>query len=83
MEFKGTKEKWLNIDGVIFSDDFFNTHIAVIPNSYNKEIRKANALLISKAPKMLEMLIRMRDNDNWDITDLLDLKELIKQATEI
>jgi hypothetical protein len=83
MEFKGTKEKWLNIDDLIFSDDYFNTHIAVIPNSYNKEISKANALLISKAPEMLEMLIRMRDNDDWDITDYLDLKQLIKEATEL
>jgi hypothetical protein len=32
---------------------------------------------------MLEMLIRMRDNEDWDITDLLDLKQLIKEATEI
>lgn len=91
MEFKGTKGKWvvkrakrtfpsctkwqiINEN----EDSLFEVELAE-----SDEAMEANALLISKAPEILEMLIRMRDNEDWDITDLLDLKQLIKEATEI
>jgi hypothetical protein len=36
-----------------------------------------------KYNEMLAMLIRMRDNDDWGITDLFDLNQLIKEAKEL
>ncbi len=46
MEFKGTKEKWFVTKDLVYADDYFNTYIALIPDTYNEEIRDANALLI-------------------------------------
>lgn len=51
---------------------------------------KANAKLISKAPEMLDMLIKCKDalyelanhQDGWD-EDIHKLKQLIKEATTI
>jgi DNA-binding protein len=43
---------------------------------------KANALLISKAPEMLEMLKRLIQPD-LDISDLIEAENLIKEATKI
>lgn len=79
MEFKGTKGKWYI---------YHNTqgHNSFCINSKYKWIHKdeeeANALLISKAPEMLQML-----QDLWS-QDLLkdkqdEIYELIKQATDI
>jgi hypothetical protein len=36
-----------------------------------------------KYDEMVAMLIRMRDNDDWGITDLFDLNQLIKEAKEL
>lgn len=88
MEFKGTKGKWEVGNGEVFRpasngsiSPYWQQICSMVNNGTNEY--KANALLISKAPEMLEMLIRMRDNEDWDITDLLDLKQLIKEATEL
>jgi len=43
----------------------------------------ANALLISKAPEMLDMLIKMKNNDDWQIEDYLEIEQLIEEATKI
>jgi len=86
MEFKGTKGKWILKtfpEGQMSVRNESDTRKICVPRVQNYEESLANLLLISKAPEMLEMLIRMRDNDDWDITDLLDLKQLIKEATEI
>ncbi len=86
MEFKGTKGKWVLKtfpEGQISVRNEIDTRKICVPRVQNYEESLANLLLISKAPEMLEMLIRMRDNEDWDITDLLDLKQLIKEATEI
>lgn len=86
MEFKGTKGKWVLKtfpEGQISVRNDIDTRKICVPRVQNYEESLANLLLISKAPEMLEMLIRMRDNEDWDITDLLDLKQLIKEATEI
>lgn len=57
-------------------------------NGYTKKLRLADALLISKAPEMLEMLIKCRDyfllksgeqaENNADA-----IEQLIKEATEL
>lgn len=86
MEFKGTKEKWIADNDLIFAEDYFQTHIAVIPDTYNEEIKKANALLISKAPEMLQMLIELTSDNTWENTwndKKKKAKQLIKEATEI
>jgi hypothetical protein len=87
MEFKGTKGGWeakrLNIINYsyIASGDKFIANIA------EGEETKANALLISKAPEMLEMLqkfVSMSPNGVIAIADLMDKAEqLIKEATEL
>ena len=91
MEFKGTKGKWeIFIDSVIKSEIFIMTGkipiIRIAVNNYiNKKEAKANALLISKAPEMLEMLKRCEywiSACNEDANILKDISELIKEATE-
>lgn len=99
-EFKGTKGKWVKLItpkykigvlmgnrylqlGTIYQED---CHVA----SCCKTEEHANALLISKAPEMLEMLkgivIRFEDNERlsmMEISILNDAKQLIKEATEL
>ena len=92
MEFKGTKEKWQVDENLIFADDYFQTHIAVLSSeSYGTVINKANALLISKAPELLEMLqkvVLMTETCNGTFEDFrerynIEIKQLIKEATEL
>lgn len=87
MEFKGTKGEWkrVKLEGTKFAPEtneiqFEKSGRFVVAEAVSNDY---DAQLISCAPEMLEMLIRMRDNEDWDITDLLDLKQLIKKATEI
>lgn len=86
-EFKGTKGKWEYSN----KNDYFHEVIIKEPNlkslcavNSNLEEVKYNALLISKAPEMLEML-KSLENDNNAIPELMwiKIKQLIKQATEI
>lgn len=93
MEFKGTKGKWRLEKSQFYSDricvfsDFENKFsdklILSIDNCDNQE-GKANALLISKAPEMLEMLESLENDDNaipaiiWN-----KIQKLIKEATEL
>lgn len=87
MEFKGTKGKWRMSDGDIGTQIKVDFDIPVClmatPKNRNSSEWKANALLISKAPEMLEMLIKCeRVISELEIsTD--DIKELIKSATQI
>lgn len=80
MEFKGTKGLKIlssNEFGFGIGGDFNNFRLTVWGAD---EESKANALLISKAPEMLEMLERiLKDN----VIPNLDISELIKQATEL
>jgi PHD/YefM family antitoxin component YafN of YafNO toxin-antitoxin module len=94
MEFKGTKGKW-----IVYPTDSVESHLDIAINSdksdcvcwvYSKsdykEINgKANALLISKAPEMLEMLkeIRNQMEDGRTYITKEDIQRLIKSATEI
>lgn len=92
MEFAGTNGKWY-VDGVKWftiqsKQDKKERCLITYPtiatvNSYTgSEIEsKANALLISKAPEMLEMLqsiVAYGGIANWD-----KIKQLIKEATEL
>lgn len=96
MEFKGTKGSWIltpKINRIIVGKSIadvwgFDAHI---DDKSNREM-KANALLISKAPEMLGMLLKISKFLKWqseiDKTDSCkkaynDIDNLIKQATEI
>ena len=88
MEFKGTKGNWIieysNRDD---SYDIYNESkdefVCTTMNSL--DIEKHNALLISKAPEMLEMLQDILEQrlDNRDYVSISDIQKLIKEATEI
>lgn len=81
MEFKGTKGKWQVFDDYI-QDESGGLIADCFPTS--KEDR-ANALLISKAPEMLEILKRISYNlKNEECPfDEDEIDRLIKEATEI
>ena len=69
MEFKGTKEKW-----EVFTDSYTNeitiypsdSTVAICSMANTYERNKYDALLISKAPEMLEKLV--------EIVNILDVK---------
>jgi hypothetical protein len=96
MEFKGTKGEWKNV--VIDISDFKQVVVGVDKGKavchlwfeYSEGISdeiKANALLISKAPEMLEMLKELVNiypiviEEDKEI--LHKCKKLIKEATEL
>ena len=87
MDFKGTKKDWKLDYPVIYADNYFQTHICEIPDTYTNEEAKANALLISKAPEMLEMLmillgdIRKGPVDFTKSEKIKMARRLIKEAT--
>ena len=105
-EFLGTKGKWDTMWD--FSKGWDKRALTIINDQYdtvadvrifkNEEIEKANALLISKAPEMLEMLkyfTAFPDEDfeedmdkhisfpmTVDARKIKEAKQLIKEATE-
>ena len=89
MEFKGTKGKWYrNTKSSIVSSVYSENEEKLIHISgKNNEEAKANALLISKAPEMLEMLqlwcmdMEERGHAYGDCYTMT--KQLIKEATEL
>ena len=89
-EFRGTKGDWLidplnTISIIDSSGDLMSQLICQINGKWDKEEKKANALLISKAPEMLEMVKRCEfwiSACNEDANILKDISELIKEATE-
>lgn len=99
-EFKGTKGKWemVNTDKVeshldiAINSDKSDCIAWVYSESDYKNINgKANALLISKAPEMLEMIIELReifdkyrvDNEQQFSKYKQPLEKLIKEATTL
>ena len=80
MEFKGTK---------VFNVDYHTT--GVLPYKYvvsdiqeTEEEAEANALLISKAPEMLEMLKScMKSFEQMGMQKPIGIEQLIKEATEL
>lgn len=88
MEFKGTKGKrnvmsagGLGVPYIVYTGD---ETIFQCYNTHSNNDAKYNALLISKAPEMLEMLQSL-ENDNNAIPELIwnKIQNLIKQATEL
>lgn len=100
-KFKGTKGKWKVREGyridIITDNDKafgivdFGTEQEAFLADYPIEQWKANALLISKAPEMLEMLERIVDqlssseslNFQSDFELIEKAEQLIKEATEL
>jgi hypothetical protein len=92
MEFKGTKEEWYveNLNSpnkgkypafeIDISSESQNNICTVWYADLFSEEAKANALLVSKAPEMLEMLIEVLENKS-DV-DYEKIEILIKSATQ-
>ena len=88
MKFKGTKGKWNVTNAVPNGINKLKGHIEVSSNDWSiacvfNDINgaKANALLISKAPEMLDMLKDVKDYLGSDKRE--QVEQLIKEATEI
>ena len=80
MEFKGTKKKWeLSENGGLY-DTTNSGIICDLITSSQKD--KADALLISKAPEMLELLQSLVSSEMTPLTIRKQAKQLIKEATE-
>ena len=87
-EFKGTKSKWdiFRQDNDIYIEtESGNAAICSIVGGVGLEQDEANALLISKAPEMLEMLIQCKNALDKIGHGILESKieQLIKEATQI
>jgi hypothetical protein len=88
-QFKGTHGKWLIKESYNkFLIECDNPNWAIVDSISNYSEDKANILLISKAPEMLEMLQEfVLDFDNGLIDDFQIARDrfekLIKEATEI
>lgn len=101
MEFKGTKGKWSveRKEDTVYDQEVFaistptNEEFITVWNGVDifEEAQEANALLISKAPEMLEMLRKLTQqlhtySQIWghDESKLIgDSERLIKEATEL
>ena len=91
MEFKGTKGKWYacclkNRPHYVFGENGETTICRPYQaqegcDDLTDDEFRANALLISKAPDMLEILIEVLENKS-DV-DYDKIEKLIKEATEI
>jgi hypothetical protein len=90
MEFKGTKGKWF-IDKKREQINKFGSKVNVISSTRANEICHVynidhNALLISKAPEMLEMIDALCEELEFHQVSLKiakDGRKLIKEATEL
>lgn len=86
-EFKGTKGKWFideNRDVITEIKDYMGDIVCLKPEEWEESMEnwEANALLISKAPEMVEMLRKLYTEDLLkDNAD--DVLKLIKEATEL
>lgn len=79
-EFKGTKGKWSYRYVSGFIKIISENHYDIMDAPNEKE---ANALLISKAPEMLEMLNFIVENVDISMYAQEKIEQLIKEATEI
>ena len=83
MEFKGTKGKWRCVipEGYGKSTLVMNG-TDIICDMVKFEGKRYNALLISKAPEMLEMLKKLVNT--YELLGISnEVKQLIKEATEL
>jgi hypothetical protein len=84
--FRGTKGRWRVYPSEAFSNEFYICDVGCVFGE-----QEANALLISKAPELLEMLKHcvdiLNNPDAFDLVWKLKVKEmseqLIKEATEL
>jgi len=100
MEFRGTKGEWKTYtytsengrETTIVCNTDYNSNRTDIHVRFSaideteKQTNRANALLISKAPEMLEMLEKVRFYAEFDSMRLdlyNEIKQLIKEATEL
>jgi hypothetical protein len=89
MEFKGTKGKWVfNANDSSENRCFVNNEQIDVWHWGKIEEGKANALLISKAPEMLDFINRisgemLRNDFVLDEKWYEQAKQLIKEATEL
>lgn len=86
-EFKGTKEKWYSVEFAGFINiqdgEFYEDKNILDFEDVGSDIAKANALLISKAPEMLEMLKECYTYLPYEGVMRKKVKQLIKEATEL
>jgi hypothetical protein len=92
-QFKGTKGKWILVNGI--DSVWIENEVWTIADVSKKDLfieTQANALLISKAPEMLEMLekinnhIKNNENKNYAVRLIareFDIDRIIKEATEL
>lgn len=86
MEFKGTKGRWYVSKAYKTINDEKGFGIAQENGIRNSNEWDANALLISKAPEMLEMLIDIvnaNNKGNLEHLNFYQIEQLIKEATEL
>jgi len=95
MEFKGTKGKWVinsRASRNVRCNDLTIANCSQGQDGESELQEKANALLISKAPEMLEMLNNLGGRidfswDAWGSNEGIELsnkiEQLIKEATEL
>jgi hypothetical protein len=93
MEFKGTKGKWIieNLNKprkgkypafeIDISTENEDNMCTIWYSELFSENAKANALLISKAPEMIEMLNNVKNYLGSDVREKVE--QLIKEATEL
>jgi hypothetical protein len=89
-EFKGTKGKWEvnpRASRNVRCNNLTVANCSQGQDGENEIEEKHNALLISKAPEMLEMLNklveRLEENDLGRLNAVSQAKQLIKEATQL
>jgi hypothetical protein len=88
-EFKGTKGKWTSFkpqdgNGFVYVNNEYLTTGTIATCYGDGEEPQANALLISKAPEMLEMLKELISGNRLLLeTDYKKIEQLIKEATQL
>ena len=97
MEFKGTKGKWRlvtkdeniifggldNYNSIVAGCGYYDSYETNLGFSISGYISKENALLISKAPEMLELLQSLVSSEMTPLAIRKQAKQLIKEATEL
>lgn len=85
MEFKGTKGKWTIKNGQICSSVYCGDEQIALRGRSTQEAR-ADMVLISHAPEMLEMLqhINYFIEKDFNVSEIhIEIQKLIKSATEV
>ena len=84
MEFKGTKGKWDLLNNENWCEIYIKSPLKSIC-AINKSVEEyeANALLLSKAPEMLEFLQSIVTSEMTPLFYRKRAKQLIKEVTEI